>query len=193
MMQNCLFGYFVRKNLASNATDMSLQVSFSRSDRKPVTKADDDHTKARLARSHDATLLLLVGGNTGRWKIERVHSVVGEGLGGAACLDINEGHLGALPAGASWLLRGVVSHARYTNRDEQERLVAIQPVLGRKEATCAALIPIAKSAAWWTLTQDERREILEAPRTSRPECVLCPPSPASWPRPGRTVRFPDMV
>ena len=31
----------------------------------------------------------------------------------------------------------------------------------RPEATCAALIPIRKSAAWWELAQDERREILE--------------------------------
>ena len=30
------------------------------------------------------------------------------------------------------------------------------------EATCAALIPLTKTAAWWALTQDERREIFEA-------------------------------
>ena len=29
------------------------------------------------------------------------------------------------------------------------------------EATCAALIPIRKSAAWWELTQEERRQIFE--------------------------------
>jgi chlorite dismutase len=29
-------------------------------------------------------------------------------------------------------------------------------------ATCAALIPISKSEAWWELTQDERRAIFEA-------------------------------
>ena len=36
-----------------------------------------------------------------------------------------------------------------------------RPPLGRPEATCAALIPIKKSAAWWELTQEERRQIFE--------------------------------
>ena len=34
-------------------------------------------------------------------------------------------------------------------------------VMPSPEATLAALIPITKSAAWWSLAQDERREILE--------------------------------
>ena len=29
------------------------------------------------------------------------------------------------------------------------------------EASCGALIPIRKSAAWWELTQEERRQIFE--------------------------------
>ncbi|MGZ8095236.1 MAG: chlorite dismutase family protein, partial [Methylosarcina sp.] len=29
------------------------------------------------------------------------------------------------------------------------------------DATCAAFIPIRKNAAWWNLTQDERRAIFE--------------------------------
>ena len=37
----------------------------------------------------------------------------------------------------------------------------MQAGLGRPEATCAALIPIKKSAAWWELTQEERRQIFE--------------------------------
>lgn len=36
-----------------------------------------------------------------------------------------------------------------------------QQGLGRPEARCAAFIPIRKNAAWWNMTQDERREILE--------------------------------
>ena len=39
--------------------------------------------------------------------------------------------------------------------------MAVQAGLGRPEATCAALIPIKKSAAWWELTQEERRQIFE--------------------------------
>lgn len=37
----------------------------------------------------------------------------------------------------------------------------MQAALGRNEATCAALIPIKKSSAWWELTQEERRQIFE--------------------------------
>jgi len=50
---------------------------------------------------------------------------------------------------------------RYVARAEQEQLAAVQPPLGRHEATFAALIPIKKSAAWWELTQEERRQIFE--------------------------------
>ena len=44
---------------------------------------------------------------------------------------------------------------------ERSALIERQPALGRSEATCAALIPIRKSAAWWELIQDERRAIFE--------------------------------
>ena len=39
--------------------------------------------------------------------------------------------------------------------------MAKQQGLGRPEATHAALIPLRKNAAWWALTQDERRKIFE--------------------------------
>ncbi len=39
--------------------------------------------------------------------------------------------------------------------------MAKQVTPGGREATRAALIPIKKSAAWWDLTQDERRRIFE--------------------------------
>ena len=35
----------------------------------------------------------------------------------------------------------------------KEALEAVQAPLGRKEATCGALIPIKKSAAWWELIE----------------------------------------
>jgi hypothetical protein len=65
------------------------------------------------------------------------------------------------PAGAAWVLRGAAGHGRYTTRAELTALAAVQPPLGRPEATCAALIPVRKSEAWWALAQDERRAILE--------------------------------
>jgi chlorite dismutase len=61
-----------------------------------------------------------------------------------------------------WVLRGTAGHARYVERDEKLALAAVTPPLSRPEATCAALIPIRKSAAWWDLAQDERRAVLEA-------------------------------
>ena len=56
----------------------------------------------------------------------------------------------------------MTSHLRYVEKAEKEQLSQQHAPLGRKEATFAALIPIRKSAAWWELNQDERREILEA-------------------------------
>jgi chlorite dismutase len=58
-------------------------------------------------------------------------------------------------------LRGVTGHVRYVEQREKAALAAVQPPLGRPEATCTALIPIRKSEAWWDLAQDERRAILE--------------------------------
>ena len=66
-----------------------------------------------------------------------------------------------LPPTSVWSLRGVTSNERYVERSERVTLTSRQEGLGRIRATCAALIPIKKSAAWWDLTQDERRQILE--------------------------------
>ena len=46
-------------------------------------------------------------------------------------------------------------------RAEKNEIVAKQQGLARPEATCGALIPIRKNAAWWELTQDERRSVFE--------------------------------
>jgi len=111
-------------------------------------------------------LVRFVGADTGRWRVERMATVVGDGLAQVAGLEMVEGGVleGVAEAGArdtGWVLRGVTSNERYVERREREGLIARQPPLGRAEATCAALIPIRKSAAWWDLTQDERRTVLE--------------------------------
>jgi hypothetical protein len=93
------------------------------------------------------------------WRIERIVPVIGETLPGAAHLNIVEGGNAALPS--HWLLRGTTSNLRYTRRNEADALTAKQEGLGRAQATCAALIPIKKSEAWWALAQDERRAIME--------------------------------
>src|SRR4029078_4517033 len=66
-----------------------------------------------------------------------------------------------LPALTSWRLAGVASHVRYTERTEKEQLASVQTRLRPPAETCPALIPIKKSAAWWELTQEERRQIFE--------------------------------
>ncbi|MFN0020813.1 MAG: chlorite dismutase family protein [Pirellulaceae bacterium] len=110
----------------------------------------------------DSRFYSFVGGDAGKWSVIAVQSVVGPSLKMTPRLEVQNANLLDPPTGAQWLLRGVTSNQRYVTRPEQSALAAVQPPLGRPEATCAALIPITKSPEWWTLTQDERREIFEA-------------------------------
>jgi len=103
-----------------------------------------------------------VGGETGTYRVLRMSTVVGEPLTEVAAVTPHPVHLAtSQDPNASWVLRGTNSALRYTERTETEALKAIQPPLGRPECSCAALIPIRKSDAWWTLSQDERRAIFE--------------------------------
>jgi len=106
-------------------------------------------------------VVAFVAGSTGPWRIARVDAVLGDPVPVAERLEVLEGGEASRPLEASWVLRGVTSNERYVNRNERRALSARQEPLGRPEATCAALIPITKSEAWWALTQDERREIFE--------------------------------
>ncbi len=102
-----------------------------------------------------------VAGSRGPWRIVRMDAVHGDPLPEAQRLTILEGEQASQPLEATWVLRGVTSHERYVNRNERRALSATQEPLGRLEATCAALIPLTKSEAWWALTHEERREIFE--------------------------------
>lgn len=99
---------------------------------------------------------IFAGAAAGPWRIERNQPVIGEPLPAAPYLALDDA------ADASFVLRGVTSHHRYVERVEKGVLAAASPPLGRPTATCAALIPIRKTDAWWELPQDERREIFEA-------------------------------
>lgn len=101
-----------------------------------------------------------VGGTVGTWRVVRLVAVCGDSLPSVERLDVHDGV--APSASGGWALRGVASHARYVERHEKDRLDAASPPLGRAEATCARLIAIRKSPAWWALPQDERRAIFEA-------------------------------
>ncbi|KJV06282.1 chlorite dismutase family protein [Methylocucumis oryzae] len=102
-----------------------------------------------------------VGGDTGVWRVVKTHTLIGEPLLDVARLDVVAGQDNASQPDSGWLLRGITSNERYVERAEKNTLVEKQQGLGRPEATCAALIPIRKNAAWWALTQDERRHIFE--------------------------------
>jgi chlorite dismutase len=104
------------------------------------------------------------GGNSGAWQVLSLSPIKGEALATIPCLSIIHAEAIALPlipSQSSWRLAGVASHVRYVERGEKVALGAVQAGLDRPEATRAALIPIRKSAAWWELTQEERRAIFE--------------------------------
>lgn len=104
-------------------------------------------------------LFTFAGGAAGAWRVRSQRAIVGPALAPVSFVDVVNGHA---PAGeGGWSLRGVTSHDRYVERAEKVELVARQEGVGRPEATFAALIPLRKSAAWWLLTQDERRSIFE--------------------------------
>jgi hypothetical protein len=102
-----------------------------------------------------------VGGTGGAWRVTEMATRSGQPLKPATHVEVTNGPLQRSPAGAAWMLRGVVSNTRYVTCEERHQLESRQPVLNRSEATCATLIPLQKSAAWWSLAQDERRDILE--------------------------------
>lgn len=97
---------------------------------------------------------------TGLWHVIRAAPYRGDALQRPERIGVS--HAEIVPSGtAPWQLVGVPSYVRYVERAEKTALISRQAGLGRPEATRAALIPIRKSAAWWDLTQDERREIFE--------------------------------
>jgi len=106
-------------------------------------------------------LVSFIAGNQGAWRIESIDAVVGESLPSADRLEVIESPSVSSSVHPAWLLRGVTSNVRYTNRAEVGVLNEKQQGLHRPQATRAALIPIRKNAAWWKLAQDERRRILE--------------------------------
>lgn len=104
------------------------------------------------------TLSQFAGADAGQWQITSINAFRGEGLPPARFLAIDSD---ARPDNAAWILRGAGSNLRYTTAPERAALQARQEGLGRPASTRAALIPIRKSAEWWAMAQDERREVYE--------------------------------
>lgn len=103
-----------------------------------------------------------VGGDQGPWRVISLASISGESLPTARSVRIARGLSPQTSVGDAWALRGFTSNVRYAERSEIDQLRAHQEALGRPAASCAALIPIRKSARWWARSQDERRAIFEA-------------------------------
>ena len=107
----------------------------------------------------DTRLFTFVAGDAGPWRVVQSVAVKGAGLSAARSLAVVAGQ--AVLVGAAWKLSGITSNERYVTRAEKSQLVARQQGLGRAGSDQAALIPIRKSAAWWAMTQDERRAVFE--------------------------------
>jgi hypothetical protein len=105
-------------------------------------------------------LIRFVAGNTGGWRVLAIRLVQGDGLPQAERVALCRGDEPS-PLEPQWTLSGVISNIRYVERPEEQELTLKQAPLGRSEASLAALIPIRKTAAWWNLTQEERRNIFE--------------------------------
>ena len=106
-------------------------------------------------------LFSFMGGDAGLWRVTAMKVLAGEPLPAVNRLEIvSDAEVPPEPQ-AAWVLRGITSNERYVDREEKSQIVAKLLDLGRPEATCAALIPIRKNAAWWALTQDERLSIFK--------------------------------
>src|SRR5215469_4844695 len=105
-------------------------------------------------------LVRFVGGNIGHWRVLAIRPVQGDILPQAERIAVCRGDEPP-PLESQWTLSGVISNIRYVERPEQQELTLKQAPLRRPEASLAALIPIRKTAAWWNLTQEERRNIFE--------------------------------
>ena len=102
-----------------------------------------------------------IGGDKGIWCVVSMETITGASLAKVERLDVTAGQISEAHPGVKWFLRGITSNERYITRVEKDQLIEKQPALGRPQANCAALIPIRKTAEWWSLPQDERRRIFE--------------------------------
>jgi chlorite dismutase len=107
------------------------------------------------------TLTKFCGGQKGIWKVMSMRAIIGQSLEQVNRIDILNINNIDKQIECNWSLKGVSSNMRYTNRDEKTKLDITPSILGKPDFKYAALIPIRKSNEWWTLTQDERRNIFE--------------------------------
>lgn len=116
---------------------------------------------SELARQRPAEELYnYIGGRTGAWEVTELTANHGSPLARVSHLDITNGPLERIPASTVWVLQGLVRSTRHVIREEHETRDSKRRN-GMAEATCAALIPIRKSAAWWALDKLARLEMTQ--------------------------------
>ncbi|MDZ4852460.1 MAG: hypothetical protein SGI77_24490 [Pirellulaceae bacterium] len=71
-------------------------------------------------------LYSFIGGKRGDWSVTSSKAIVGEPMASVDKLLIVSGVPQDLHGDAAWVLRGVTSNERYTNRDEKKQLVQKQ-------------------------------------------------------------------
>jgi hypothetical protein len=117
--------------------------------------------RAEPAGSRAVSRVTFVGADQGEWLVERITAITGAGLSAVKAVRRVEGPDFITAPSAGWALHGVRSNDRYVVKSEKTTLLAPQAGLGRSESRCAGLIPISKNEAWWKLSQDERRALME--------------------------------
>jgi Chlorite dismutase len=110
----------------------------------------------------DPLVVWFVGGQSGPWSVKQIVPITGASLPAVSKVTVLEGTEAAAALGTvAWVLRGMTGADHYLTPLERKALDAVSPPLARRESTSAALIPIRKSQAWWTLPPKERRAIFE--------------------------------
>jgi len=116
---------------------------------------------AQILKVPTSRIFNFAAGKMGDWHIKEIFPIVGESLVMAERLSISAGKCSDELNSSAWVLKGKTSNDRYVELEEKKLLINRQESLGRLSDTCGALIPLRKNAAWWALTQDERRHIFE--------------------------------
>ena len=110
----------------------------------------------------DEPIVSFIGGQSGMWVVQRMVAVTGISLADVSRVAVHEGvHPEPDPGVSAWTLRGTVQPDHYIDATQRRALDEVSPPLGRRNSTCAALIPIRKSPAWWTMPVAARRAIFE--------------------------------
>ena len=113
--------------------------------------------EAKVARE---SLFQYIGGATGSWRITDVTTLSGSPLKPATHVEITTSESYRLPGRTAWVLRGVARNTRFFTREERFPAASSRFLSNSMEASCAALIPIRKSAEWWNLAAEDRQEMI---------------------------------